>query len=159
MPFKSGLSKMVVAVSFFAMVGSAWSAIPKHATNLGPENQSKQIEVTVWLNLHNKPALDALVKQMYDKDSPNYHHFLTLKDYKAKFGPTAKDAAMVRSFLAANHLTVTSSDKHNHFITARGRVADMQSAFNTQINRVMVNGAMHRANTREASIAGPAASV
>src|SRR5581483_1056920 len=39
------------------------------------------------------------------------------------------------------------------------RVADMQSAFNTQINRVMVNGAMHRANTKEASIAGPAASV
>jgi len=48
---------------------------PSKATNLGPEDQSKQISVSVWLNLHNQAALDARVSQMYDKSSANYHQF------------------------------------------------------------------------------------
>jgi len=159
MPFSKGPSKIVVVVSLclgmFAL--SAFAAIPKHAVNLGPEDQSKQINVTVWLKLHNKPALDALVRQMYDKASPNYHHFLTLKQFKAKFAPTDKDAASVRNFLASQNLRVTSTDKHNHYVMAQGRIGDMQKAFNTQINRVMVGGAIHRVNAKEAAVAGPAA--
>ncbi len=157
-----GSSKTTIAVflcfGIFALTAvSAFAVIPKHAMNLGPEDQSKQITVTVWLRPHNKPALDALVRQMYDKTSSNYHHFLTLKQYKAKFGPTQKDAAAVRDFLASRNLRVTSMDKHNHFVMAQGRVGDVQTAFHTQIRRVMVNGAVHRVNTTEAAVTGPAA--
>lgn len=94
---------------------------------------------------------------VYDKASPNYHRFLTLKQYKAKFGPTEKDAAAVRDFLASRNLRVTSMDKHNHFVMAQGRVGDAQTAFNTQIRRVKINGAVHRVNTTEAAVTGAAA--
>ncbi len=156
MPSTKGLSKLVVNLCLGMFALSAFAAIPKHAKNLGPEDQSKQINVTVWLKLHNKPALDALVRQMYDKASPNYHHFLTLTEYKAKFAPTAKDAAQVRAFLASQNLRVTSIDKHNHYVMAQGRIGDMQRAFNTPISRVMVNGAIHRVTAKEATVAGPA---
>jgi subtilase family serine protease len=125
-------------------------------TNMGPEDESKQISVTVWLNLHNKQGLDALVQQMYDKDSPNYHQFLTMEQYKEQFAPTAKDVATVRDFLTSHNLKVTSVDKFNHFVMAQGSVGDAQAAFNVKINRLMVNGAMHRVNASEPSIAGPA---
>jgi subtilase family serine protease len=158
MPFSKDLLKIVVGVSLcLGMLAlPAFAAIPKHAMNLGPEDQSKQINVTVWLKLHNKPALDALVRQMYDKASPNYHHFLNLTQYKAEFAPTAKDAAIVRNFLASQNLRITSTDKHNHYVMAQGRIGDMQKAFNTQINRVMVAGAVHRVNATEATVDGPA---
>jgi subtilase family serine protease len=154
---KTGIAVSLCLGVFALTAIPAFAVIPTHALNLGPEDQSKQITVTVWLKPHNKPALDALVRQMYDKTSLYYHQFLTLKQYKAKFGPTEKDAAAVRDFLASRNLRVTSMDKHNHFVMAQGRVGDVQTAFRTQIRRVMVNGAVHHVNTTEAAITGAAA--
>jgi subtilase family serine protease len=161
MSFRRGLSQMGIGASLWLgvlalMVGSAFAAPPNQATRLGPEDENKQIAITVWLNLHDKATLDAMVQEMYDKNSPNYHHFLTMDQYKQQFAPTAKEAAMVRDFLAAHNMKVTSVDQNNHFVVAQGRVGDAQAAFNVQINRMMVNGAVHRVHASEPSVAGPA---
>lgn len=134
----------------------AITAFPNQGTNLGPEDESKEISVTVWLNVHNKAGLDALVQQMYDKNSPNYHHWLTMEEYKTRFAPTAKESAAVRDFLAAHNMKVSTIDQNNHFVVAQGRVGDAQRAFNVQINRVMFNGVVHHVNASKAVITGPA---
>ncbi len=154
--FAACIAFALIAVSAFAQGANAGRSLPK-AELLGPENLSKEITVTLWLKQHNQAAFDELVRQMYDKNSPNFHHFLTMTQYQARFAPTAKEAAMVRDFLAGRNLRVTSIDKSNHYVIARGRIADMQTAFNTQINRVMLNGAVHRMNASEAAVVGPAA--
>jgi subtilase family serine protease len=135
------------------------AAAPNQGTNMGPEDASKVISVTVWLNLHNKPALDARVQQLYDKSSPNYHQWLTISQFRAQFAPTPQDVTAVREFLASHNLTVTSVGPNNHFVVARGTVADAEQAFNTQINRMLVSGAMHRMNASEPRIEGAAASL
>jgi subtilase family serine protease len=140
-------------------VGSGFAAPPNQSTNLGPEDQDKQITVTVWLNLHNKAAFDTMVEQMYDKTSSNYHQFLTVEQFKAQFAPTAKEAGVVRDFLAAHNMKVTSTDANNHFVVAQGRIGDAQAAFNVQINRVMVKGVMHRVSSSAASVTGPASAL
>jgi subtilase family serine protease len=139
-------------------VGSAYAASPRPAI-VGPEDQNRQISVTVWLNLHNKATLDEMVKEMYDESSPNYHHFLTKEQYRSQFAPTAEDAAQVRSFLASHNMKVSSTDKMNHFVVAQGRVADAQAAFNVKINRAMVNGAVHRVTSSEPAVSGSASAV
>jgi subtilase family serine protease len=141
------------------MVSSGLAASPSQSTNLGPEDQSKQISVTVWLNLHNKAALDSMVQGMYDKSSPNYHRFLTMKEFKTQFAPTAKDAATVRDFLTTHNMKVTSIDRNNHFVVAQGSVGDAQTAFQTKINRMMINGVAHHVNTVPPTITGPAAAL
>jgi subtilase family serine protease len=163
MPLNRRLSQLGVRVSLSLgilalMAAPGFSASTSNRMKtLGPEDESKQISVTVWLNPHNKAGLDAAVEQIYDKSSPNYHKFLTLKEYQSQFAPTAKDAATVRSFLAAHNMRVTSIDRNNHFVVAQGRVGDAQAAFNTKINRVMVNGVAHHATTSAPSIKEPAA--
>jgi len=157
-----GLSRIGGAVSLWLgvyalLAGSVFAAPPNQMTKLGPEDENKQISVTLWLNLHNKEALDALVQDMYDESSPNYHHFLTMAEYKAEFAPRAEDAAVVREFLTAHHLRVTTIDQNNHFLVAQGRVGDAQAAFNVKINRVMVNGAARRMAESEATVTGAAA--
>jgi len=97
-----------------------------------------------------------LVRQMYDRNSPNYHHWLTLNEYKARFAPTAGDLAVVRQHLAADNLHVVASDKFNHYVTARGTVADVQRAAGVQLNRVSMNGEVHRVPNSEAVIPGAA---
>ena len=141
------------------MVSSGLAASPSQSTNLGPEDQSKQISVTVWLNLHNKAALDSMVQGMYDKSSPNYHRFLTMKEFKTQFAPTAKDAATVRDFLTTHNMKVTSIDRNNHFVVAQGSVGDAQTAFQTKINRMMINGVAHHVNTVPPTITGPEAAL
>ena len=162
MPLNRRLSRMGILASLSLgilalMAGSGFAATHMQA-DLGPEDQSKQISVTVWLNLHNKAALDTIVEQMYDKTSPNYHRFLTMKEFKTQFAPTAKDIATVRNFLATHNMKVSSIDRNNHFIVAQGSVGDAQTAFNTKINRVMVNGVMRHATISAPSISEPATS-
>jgi len=132
------------------------SSFLANAKNLGAEDASKEISVTVWLQLRNKGALDSMVRDIYDKNSPNYHHFLTREQYRSQFAPSAQDAGTVRAYLANNKLNVTSIEKHNHYVTASGKIGDIQKAFNVQINRFNINGVVHRVNMSEASVAGSA---
>jgi subtilase family serine protease len=137
-------TRLALGLGVLAVLLTGAAAAPnKQGTVVGPEDESKPLTVTVWLNMHNKPALDALVQDAYDKSSPNFHHFLTMKQFKEQFAPSAEDAAAVREFLKSQGMTVTSTDKNNHFIVAQTKVGVAQKAFNVQLNRVMVNGAMH----------------
>jgi hypothetical protein len=161
MPRNTRLSQISIALSLFLAVlaltlSPVLSAVPNQSTTLGPEDESKEISVTVWLNVHNKAGLDALVQEMYDKNSPNYHHWLTMEEYKTRFAPTAKESAAVRDFLTAHNMKVSTIDQNNHFVVAQGRVGDAQRAFNVQINRVMFNGVVHRVNASKATVTGPA---
>ncbi len=147
------------AVGFALLANSALAAgqvATSAPQNMGPEDASKQISVTVWLNPNNQALLDSTVAQMYDKSSARYHQFMTMDDLNKQFAPTAKQVGMVRDFLAAHNLQVTSTDANNHFVVAQGQVGDAQTAFHTQINRMMINGKMHRVSTATPTVAGPA---
>jgi len=123
--------------------------------NLGPEDPSSPITVSVWLKQHNKATLDELVRQMYQLGSPNYHHFLTREQYRLRFAPTEEDAAQVRDYLIAHNLTVTSADKLNHYLVAQGRVSDVQNAFNVQLSRMNFRGDIHRVTSVGSSVEDP----
>src|SRR5271166_3650022 len=91
------------------------------AKNLGPEDPAKTIEVSIWLNLHNRAALDTLAQQLYDRTSPNYRHWLKNADF-ARFAPTAREAATVREFFESHNLKVVNVGPNNMFVRARGTV-------------------------------------
>lgn len=158
----TGVSTLFIVLTLMASFGFSQSAnhnsqkLVGTARDLGPEDASKQITVNVWLNLHNKAALDKLVKQMYQEGSPNYHRWLTMEQYEASFAPTARDAAVMREFLESHNLSVSAIEKNNHYVTAQGRVGDIQNAFNVQINRLNIKGAIHQVATKKPSVAGPA---
>ena len=113
----------VLAGSVFSQSTGGRSRLLSNAKNLGPEDPSKAITVNVWLKQRNQAAFDSLVKGMYRKGSPNYHKFLTMAQYKARFAPTDQQAAVVREFLTTHNLTVSSTDKNNHYVAAGGSVA------------------------------------
>ena len=154
---------LLTAIACLAVLVSAVPAFAQAAGNgradaqiLGPEDPSKEITVTFWLKQHDKAGLDEMVRQMYDRNSPNYHHWLTPKEYQARFAPSAGDLAIVRQHLAANNLREVGIDKFNHAVTARGTVADVHRATGVQINRAFINGETHRLPSAEPVIAGAA---
>src|SRR5580700_5445503 len=44
------------------------------AKNLGRDDPSKTIEVSLWLNLHNRSDMDALARDLYDRTSRSEEH-------------------------------------------------------------------------------------
>jgi subtilase family serine protease len=126
------------------------------AKNLGAEDPAKTIEVSVWLNLHDRAALDALAQQLYDRTSPNYRHWLKNSDF-ARFAPTAAEAATVQKFFESHNLKVVTTGPNNLFVRARGTVSDVQSAFHVTLNNYQVHGKVVRSNDRDPYIDGAAA--
>ena len=157
LPTLFGIAVLLVALvastaSFAAVIPNSVPAYVTRAQNLGPENPGKVIEISVRLALRDPAGRDALLKQLYDRNSPLFQKWLTPQEYAARFGPTAQQAAIVKDFLRAHGLTVTSVSKFNNIIDAEGTIADIQRAFAVQINRFQVNGDTRYANLDNPSI-------
>jgi subtilase family serine protease len=129
------------------------------AQNIGPEDPTKVIDVTLWLRLHDRAGLDSLTRELYDPTSANYRHWLKPADFAARFAPTAQEAKVVEDFLTSHNLTVVAVGPANGFVRARGTVADAAKAFQVQINKFALNGQTFRANTTDPYIEGPAAAL
>jgi subtilase family serine protease len=152
---------LALASSAFAANGQVLAnSTPRfvqNAQNLGPESPTKVINITVRLQQHNIAEREALLKQLYDPKSPLFQQWLTPAQYAAKFGPTAQEATAVKEFLASHGLAVTYVHQNNYYVNAQGSIADVQRAFNVQINRFKVDGQTTFSNTSDVSITGPAA--
>jgi subtilase family serine protease len=127
------------------------------AKNLGAEDPAKVIEVTIWLQLHNRSQFDALTQSLYDRNSPNYHHWLTQKDIAAQFAPTAQEAKTIQQFFTARNLNVAKTGPNNFYVRARGTVADVEKAFQVQLNNYQVGDKTIRANASDPYVEGVAA--
>src|SRR5580658_4232081 len=128
------------------------------AKNLGAEDPAQTIEVSIWLNLHDRAAFDTLAQQLYDRTSPNYRHWLKNSDL-VRFAPTAQEAATVREFFESHNLKVVSVGPNNFFVRARGTVSDVQTAFHVTLNKYQVRGEVIRSNDRDPVVDGAAASL
>jgi len=129
----------------------------KTASNLGSEDPAKVIELSVWLQPHNRAGLDALTSQLYDPTSPKFRHFLTRKQIANQFAPTWADLKTVRQFLEANNLKVTHVGPMNFFVHVRGTVGDVENALHVQLNQYQVGQNVMRANDRDPYVDGAAA--
>ena len=88
------------------------------------------MSVSIVLPLRNQSGLTSLLNQLYDPSSPNYHHFLSVAEFTAQFGPTAEEYQAVVSFAQANGLTVTDTPANRLIVPVTGSVAQFNQAFN-----------------------------
>jgi subtilase family serine protease len=133
------------------LLTSAYGQAPQ-AQSLGLEDPGKTMNVHILLNLRNESGLRSLVSSIQDKNSPNYHKFLTKEQFATQFAPTAADAKKVANYLTANGLTVTNIDSHNLVVSATGTVAALQTAFSTQIEKAELNGEIFNRPTVEPTV-------
>src|SRR3984885_13940709 len=126
------------------------------AKNLGTEDSAKVIEVSIWLQVHNRSQFDALTQSLYDRTSPNYHHWLKPSEIATHFAPTAQEAKTVQQFFAAHNLTVVKTGPNNFYVRARGTVGDVEKAFQVQLNNYQVGDKTIRANAGDPYVEGAA---
>src|SRR5436190_9572030 len=126
----------------------------KKAQDLGAADPSAVISVTAWLALHNENKLDQLVQSQNQKNSPNYHKWISQGEFNASYGPTSQELKAVQNFLSAHNLRVIDIAENNMYVKVQGTIADVQKTFHVQIDNFSLNGQTYRANKSDPSVNG-----
>jgi subtilase family serine protease len=129
------------------------------ATKVSQEDSSKTIEISIWLQPYNRDALDKLAQDLYNPSSPNYRHWLNNAEIAARFAPTPTDAKTVEDFVESKNLKVVRVGPNNFYIRARGSIADVENAFQVQLNDYQLGDRTFRANAGDPYVEGPAAAI
>ncbi|MGD0416544.1 MAG: S53 family peptidase [Terriglobales bacterium] len=155
----------VTAVISLLAVGGSSAYAQAAATNvpasiqfsqdLGLADPSMEINITVHFKLNDKAAFDKAVDALQDPASPTFHKWMTKADLR-KYAPAESQRQAVRRELESHGLTILSTDPIGFTIRAHGTIANVESAFNTEIHQFQHNGKVFRANVRNAGLNGEA---
>ena len=167
-PFRYLAVSLIFCNSIFGTARVAFSAtgqliqnntpsFVRTAPDVGAAEPSQTIEITVWLNVHNRQNLDSVAEELYDPSSLHYRAWLNFSQITADYGPTAAEAKTVKEFLSAHDLTIVLADPNNFFVRARGTIAQVAAAFRVQLRNFNVRGQVVRANTTDPYVEGAAA--
>jgi len=96
-----------------------------------PANQ--QMSLAMTLQLRNEPQLDALLRDLYNPDSPNYRKFLSVSEFTQRFAPTEADYQAVINFATAHGLTVTHEATNRMVVEVSGPVTAVEQAFHVNM--------------------------
>ncbi len=96
--------------------------------------------------------LDAWTESLSEKDSPNYHHWLTAEEFGARFGLAQEDIDAVAGWLESHGFQVNPAYANRMSIDFSGTAAEVREAFATEIHYYEVNGVRHIANNRDPQV-------
>jgi len=102
--------------------------------SIGTLGDTNRLKLAIGLPLRNQAGLDVFLKQLYDPKSPNYHHYLSVEQFTAAYGPTAADYEALRAFAKANGLTETKTYANRLVLPVEAPVASIQKAFHIVIH-------------------------
>src|ERR1700733_1742993 len=76
-------------------------------------------------------ALDQLLAQQQDRSSPNYHRWLTPKQYAQRFGLSQNDMNKITAWLEAQGFQILSVGGGRNSVAFSGTAAQIENAFET----------------------------
>ena len=97
-------------------------------------------------------AVKALIEELHDPKSPNFHHWLTPAEFGAQFSPAASDIAAVTGWLQQQGFTVNFVYPSGISIDYSGTAGQVRTAFHTELHHLSVNGVAHFANMSDPEI-------
>ncbi len=99
------------------------------AVATGPFDDGRIIQLALHLPVRNQAELDRLLQQLYDPQSPLFHHYLTVEEYTAQFGPTQADYDAVMHWAQAKGFTVSAPEPNRRLVNIEGPVPVINAAF------------------------------
>src|ERR1700680_2353291 len=97
-------------------------------------------------------ALQTLLDDQQDRNSPSYHQWLIPDAFGQQFGPSDQDVQAVTSWLQSHGFQIGSMGRGRTVIEFSGTALQVQQAFHTEIHKYSVNGEDHWANASDPQI-------
>src|SRR4051794_26057077 len=108
--------------------------------------------VRVYLHTRDDARLRALATAVADPGNPQYHHFLSAADVRARFAPSDGAVASVRNWLSGAGLKVVDVPRNRMYVDAEGAAARVASAFGVQLGLYRVHSETLRGTDRDLSV-------
>jgi subtilase family serine protease len=141
---KSGSILFVIVAIVLAMTTDclAQSVLTNHvrevartgeAQAVGQLSSNQIMNLDIVLPLRNEAGLEGLLSDLYDPNSGLYHHFLTVPEFTARFGPSQKDYDAVVQFAKKNGFAVVGGSRDGMDVQIKGTVSAVESAFHVSM--------------------------
>jgi len=137
------LLSTIVAILAVAAVNSHGQSVSTHhvrevirngkAKSVGRLSATQILQLNIVLPLRDQAGLDSFLKQLYNPASPSYRHFLTVREFTERYGPTQKDYDAVVRFAKKNGLTVVGGTRDGMDVEVKGRVSAIEHAFHVKM--------------------------
>ena len=149
------LPALVAAVAF----AGAPSAQAGHGSRLSdtrpgwadPSNDSgdaapgARVVFSVWLGWRDQSQLDALLAAQQDPASPEYHQWLSPKQFRDRFAPNHGEVQKVSRWLQSERFDLVTVPRNHLFVTAAGSVSQVEQTFQVNESLYRVDGQLVRA--------------
>ncbi len=140
------------ATSIVAQTHLAFLSKLQLAGNVPDTTKMSHIQLILQPSAQRTAALQNLVAEQHDPSSTHFHQWLTPQQYGQAFGITDSDLAAITSWLTSQGFTVNSIYPNKTEIDFSGSVGQVRQAFRTQLQRFVINGKTHIANTSDISV-------
>jgi trimeric autotransporter adhesin len=128
-------------------------ANPRNDRGAAPESmQLDRMHLVLNRSASQETSLRQLINDMHTPGTASYHKWLTPDQFGKQFGPSDQDITAVETWLTGHGFSVTKVNPGRQTIEFSGNVAQMRSAFHTQIHKYEVNGESHYANAGDPQI-------
>jgi len=99
------------------------------AVRVGRVDSARRLSLAIQLPLRNEPQLLDLLQRLYDPQSPSYRHYLSVKQFTEKFGPSQSDYAALTRFAQVNGFTIIDQPSNRLLLDVEASAAKIESAF------------------------------
>ena len=113
------------------------SPLPGVYDDQGEANPADGVRALIGFPTRNRGDLEALVKEMYDPQSPDYGEYMTVAEWMADHSPPQEDFDLVKTWLDQQGFTVNFEASNRMVLQFSGTVGDFNETFKTTLHICM----------------------
>src|SRR6202522_1712276 len=126
-----------------------------HQNDRGALPEGVALEHMLLLLQHSpeqEAAVNKLIDEQNDRNSPNFHKWLTAEEYGERFGVSVNDLNTVKGWLESQGFRINQVYANHMVIDISGTAGQLRDAFHVSMHQLEVNGETHIANMNDPRI-------
>jgi len=128
-------------------------AIPPNDQGRVPDNMPvEHILLQLQHSAQQEESVNALIDELHDPNSANYHPWLTASEFGRRFGLAQQDLSTVAGWLQSHGFAVNATYANGMLMDFSGTAGQIREAFHTEIHNLVVDGTPHIANMSDPQI-------
>jgi subtilase family serine protease len=116
---------------------------------LGHYAPHNMLRLAIALNPPNMADEEQFLRDLTDRKSPEFHHFLTAEEWNTRFAPSAADEQKVVDWARAQGLTVTNRYPNRLLVDVEAPAEVIERVFGVTINSYKVRNEIDYSNDRD----------
>src|SRR6201994_267233 len=133
------------------LTGSTPKWLP-FARDMGTTVTTDPATFGILLGMRNAAGAQATLKAVSDPSSASYGHYLTSKQFDAKYAPAPSSVTAVQAWLRNQGFKVTKTLPSGMYVAVSGTIGEVENTFGSKIHNYSYQGKKIYANTSQLSL-------